>query len=644
MKRKLTLYFICLSLVLIYTGCTDSNSSQQVLNILWISTEDASPTAMGAYGDELANTPNIDELASRGITYTRAYVPAPICAPARSSIITGIQAATLGTQHLRSEIPLPGDIKTLPQYLQNAGYYTTNNRKTDYNFSFNEHEVWDESSGEAHWRHRPENTPFFSVFNFTITHEGNANKRSAETDSLLNQLSKRADPGQVSLPPYLPDTKEMRRIWARYYDLISIMDQKVGKLLKELKDDGLADDTIVMFWSDHGFGLPRYKRWPYKSGLHVPLIVHMPDKYQSLAHKEAGSQSERLINLIDLAPTVLNLADAEIPSSMQGVPFLGKNSTKEREYVVATRSRADDVYEVSRTVIDDQYLYVRNYMPHQPWIQDAIIFGEGKESYRELHRVREMRNLPRQAQKMFQPKPFEELYDLKSDPYETTNLADDESYANVIDTLRTQLDNWIQKTRDTGFLPESEMMIRSRGSTPYEMAQDNGQYRLQQIKQMAEVAGDANVDEQIYLDGLEAADSGVRYWAVMGLLTRADLDKFVSIDGIAGLRSTLSDPSPAVQIRAAETLCLLDRCKEQSLEVLKRNLLDHERPTVSLQAAISIRRIGKRAKPIVPELQQVRKKHSGDTGSRGYSSWSYPMFIGFAVDQALENCGTPWQK
>ncbi|MDX1638671.1 MAG: sulfatase-like hydrolase/transferase [Balneolaceae bacterium] len=608
---------------------------------MWISAEDIGP-ALGAYGDQFANTPNLDRLAEQGILYRNAYVPAPICAPARSSIITGIHATTLGTQHLRSEIPIPEEIQTLPEYLKNAGYFTTNNSKTDYNFDPTGR--WDENGGEAHWRNRPNDTPFFSVFNYGISHEGQANKSNPETDSLLANFEQRQDPQELTLPPYLPETPEMRRIWARYYDLITLLDNKVGDLLGQLEADGLMEDTIIVFWSDHGYGLPRYKRWPYRSGLHVPLIVRVPEKFRHLVEFDPGTETDRLVNLVDLAPTMLSLAGAEIPETMQGRAFLGDFKTEPRDHMVATRSRADDIYEVSRTVIDERYLYVRNYLPHQPWTQDAIIFGEGKASYRELLRVRREGELPEAAREMFEPKPTEELYDLQEDPWELNNLAGSEEHRDKLKQMRVRLEDWIMETRDTGFLAEAEMMIRSEGSTPYEMAQDPARYRLADIKAMAEKVGDPDVPERQFLGGLGAEDSGVRYWSVMGLLARADLGKEVSGQGVASLQSALRDDSPAVRIRAAEALCLLEECSDQALSVLSENLLDHDRPTVSLQAAISIRRIGDRAKPIVPALQQVQEKYTGDKGpGRGYSSWSYPMFIGFAVDQALENCGIPWR-
>ena len=268
MKRML---FLSMLLFLILTilnilGCRQD----QKPNILWITCEDISP-ALGCYGDEYARTPNLDQLAKEGVLYKNAFATAPICAPARSCLITGVYATSLGTQHLRSDVLKPEFIKTIPEYLREQGYYCTNNHKTDYNF--NPDGVWDENSREAHWRTRPKNSPFFSVFNYGISHEGHGNKiREKDTQD----LEIKHKPEDAALPPYFPDTPEMRRILAHYYDLISVLDDKVGDLLEQLEKDGLKENTIIFFFSDHGFGLPRYKRWLYNTGLHVPLIIHVP--------------------------------------------------------------------------------------------------------------------------------------------------------------------------------------------------------------------------------------------------------------------------------------------------------------------------------------------------------------------------------
>ena len=596
-------------------------------NILWITCEDISP-ALGCYGDKYANTPVLDLLAKEGVVYAHAYATAPICAPARSALISGMYATTLGTQHLRSSIPMPEDFRILPEYLRDEGYFCTNNSKTDYNFS--PEGRWDENGNEAHWRNRPEGQPFFSVFNYGITHEGQANSLDEED---LKTLSERHDPEKAQLPPYYPDTPEFRRIWARQYDLISVLDQQVGELLDQLKEDGLYEKTIIFFFSDHGFGLPRYKRWLYQTGLQVPLIIRMPEQYGHLATADPGGREDRLVSFVDMAPSVLSLAGIPVPGRMAGRAFLGDRPAAANEFVFGARSRADDIYEVSRCVLNEKYIYIRNFMPHQPYVVPAIIFGDSKASYRELWRLKREGKLNPEAMKFFKPKPYQELYDLEEDPYELENLAEDPQYLDVVQHMREVLYRWIVDYRDVGLLPEAEMMIRSIGSSPYQMGSLSGSYQVEKILRAANMCGKPGVTMDEIQPLLEDPDSGVRYWAVLSIQAigkegRPAMDE---------LRHALQDESPSVAIAAAELLCEYG-ATDEALPALGKYLADEENPTVVLQAAISIRKIGDKALPLIPVIEQVYPAYRGEIWNR-YKNWSYPMFIGFALDQTYLNCG-----
>jgi len=333
-------------------------------NILWITCEDTSPY-LRCYGAALAVTPNLDRLAGQSILYTNAYATAPVCAPSRSCLITGVYATSLGTQHLRSDVAIPRRIEPFPKLLRAAGYYCSNNFKEDYNFK--DVTIWDDSSPTAHWRHRRAGLPFFSVFNIMTTHQGQINGSDAEFFAKYTSRLKpeeRHDPRLIALPPYYPDTPMVRKIWARYYDLITCMDQQVGEILAQLEADGLADSTIVFFFADHGLGIPRFKRTLYDSGLRVPLMVRFPARYQRLAPLASGGRTDQLVSFVDFAPTVLKLAGVSIPSHMQGQPFLGDGPASspagaglkpglpakavEREYIFATHSRVDEAYETPR--------------------------------------------------------------------------------------------------------------------------------------------------------------------------------------------------------------------------------------------------------------------------------------------------------
>jgi arylsulfatase A-like enzyme len=423
-------------------------------NILWLSTEDMSPN-LGCYGDEQARTPHIDELAAEGIRYSNAFVPTPVCATCRSAIITGVYSASLGTHHMRSRVKIPAEIRCFPEYLRQAGYYCTNNEKQDYNFN-TPAGTWDESSHQATWQNRPsQETPFFAVFNYTGTHESATRGDEPKYSQMISKLDgKLHDPANLKLPPYYPDTPKVRQHWARYYNVISSLDLWVAERLAELDQAGVADDTIVFFWSDHGAGLPSHKRWLYDRGLHVPLIVYVPEKWRHLAPCKPGEVRDQLVSLIDLGPTVLNLAGLKIPAYMQGQPFLGPNVPAPRSYLFAARDRMDETYDMSRSVRDGRFKYIRNYMPQRPYAQSNG-YGDNSDIMREWRRLKAAGELnAAQAQFMSDSKPEVELYDTEADPHEVNNLAGDSQHAETLEKMSDELDAWMTEIRDLGVVPE----------------------------------------------------------------------------------------------------------------------------------------------------------------------------------------------
>ena len=324
-------------------------------NILWLTSEDHSPT-MGCYGDKVARTPNIDALAAKGMLFKKAWSVAPVCAPARTTIISGLYPSSTGGLHMRSMVSMPKGTQMYPEFLREAGYYCTNNSKTDYNLR-EPAKLWDASSGNASWKNRPKDQPFFAIFNSTKSHESQIRTRPH------TQITK---PEDIRVPAYHPDTPEVRQDWAQYYDKVSEADADAGKRLKELEEAGLADDTIVFYYADHGSGMPRSKRWPSNSGLHVPFVVYFPEKYKHLAPKEytAGGQSDRLISFVDLAPTLLSLVGIQPPEWMQGHAFAGPFQTEPQPFIFGLRGRMDERMDLVRSVTDGRYVYLRNYLPH----------------------------------------------------------------------------------------------------------------------------------------------------------------------------------------------------------------------------------------------------------------------------------------
>ncbi|WP_158860933.1 sulfatase-like hydrolase/transferase [Lunatibacter salilacus] len=619
-------YSFLLGGIFLWFSCATPYEELPPPNILWISHEDLSPI-YGCYGDDYARTPNIDQLATKSTRFNKAYSNAPICAPARSTLITGMYATSLGTQHLRSEIPVPEELKILSEVLRDAGYYTTNNVKTDYNFS---HEGrWDESSNTAHWRNRPNGKPFFSVFNFMITHEGPTNALRSSDTEMLEVFN---DPSEASLPPYLPDSPRMREIWAHMYDLLAVFDIGVGNLLAELEEDGLLENTIVFVFSDHGHGLPGHKRWLNNAGLQIPFILHIPDKYKHLAPNLQIGETDQLVAFVDFAPTVIKLVGGEVPQMMEGTDFLGKE-TVPKEYIFGYRDRADDCYEVSRSVSDGRYIYIRHFMPQLPYYQEAVIFNKGG-SYEEINRLHKLGQLTDAVLRMKQEKPVEELFDLQEDPFEQENLIDKPEHAQLVDQFREKVTFWMVKHRDTGIITEGEMMLGSmaEGISVYDYARSFSEEKFHELVTVADLVGKIeNPKELIPFFG--ASENAARFWAV------------VAVDAYQGdgspfwphLKKLLDDPSLPVAIKAAEVLVKKTN-DPVALQTLEKILHEPYEPLV-LQAAISVRQLGDKAMPLIPAIQQeIFPKYSGDIWDR-YKSWSYPMFIGMALDQTQINCG-----
>jgi arylsulfatase A-like enzyme len=513
-------------------------------NILWVTCEDMSPN-LGCYGDKNSASPSLDAFAKRSLRYRNVWSNAPVCAPARTTIISGMYPPSTGAEHMRSETKLAPGQKMFPQLLREAGYYTTNNKKEDYNL-IHTGKVWDESSGQAHWRNRKGNQPFFSVFNYEITHE-------SQIRNMNHKLIH--DPREVRVPAYHPDTPEVRRDWAQYYDNIKTMDGLIQKRLDELEADGLADSTIVMFYSDHGAGMPRSKRWPYNSGLQVPMMVHVPEQFRHLAPKDykEGGWTERMVSFVDLAPTVLSLAGKKKEEYHQGHAFLGAHIAPEQKYVFGFRGRMDERIDMVRSVRSDRYVYIRNYMPHR-------VYGQHVDYMFEMPTTRKWKELfdagkTNAAQSSFwKAKPAEEFYDLQTDPDEVNNLATRASGAqrSELNRMRAEQTSLAVRIRDVGFLPEHEIHERAKGDAPYTMGQDPQRFAVQRIMNAAELAtGPRKADPNMLKTYLSDEDSAVRYWCTLGILNQGKAAVAVTAEQ---LRKGLSDAAPNVRVNAAEAL------------------------------------------------------------------------------------------
>ncbi len=596
---KISIGIICLLLLtqLGWETPKELTSELDRPNILWITTEDISPN-LGCYGDTYAHTPNLDQLAKEGVLYTHAFASAPVCAVARSSIITGVYSSSLGSQHMRCQGKLPSSMKTYPDYLRQAGYYCTNNVKTDFNLNIDNKSVWDECSKTAHWRNRKDTEqPFFSIFNFTTTHESRVNREDRYLNAIQNvpeDLLK--EPGDVPIPPYYPNTKEVRELWTRYYNIITAMDIQVGEILQQLEEDGLAENTIVVYYSDHGAGVPRHKRWLFDSGLSVPLIVKVPEKYKDWLPHAIGEKTDELVSFLDMAPTALHLAGVEIPDHMQGRAFLGPELSDERTYVYAGRDRMDERYDMQRAVRDKRFKYIRYYESYKPYCQ----YMNTPEKGAIMQAIREAESkgtIPTEGQHIIAlQKPDEALYDVNNDPHELNNLAGNPAYAQKLEEMREAHATWSDETHDTGLIPET--IIRH-----WEEQWDMPIYDIMREKDMPithirETALGQRAYTQI-LNDLTHENDAVRYWAAIHIGNHPE----VGMSSHEQLREAIDDPVPTVRIAIARALEKLGDA-EPAINILKQEL-NNEDPWTRLIAAQVLDEMGDQAKPAVKALKGV---------------------------------------
>jgi len=445
---------------------------KQPPHIVWLTVEDMSPW-IGPYGDQTVPTPNLDRLAREGVVYDNAFATSPVCAPARSSLITGMFCTRIATMQMRNGNPsqaavaknpeayrdIPGYeglpptfVRCFPEHLRSAGYYCTNNSKKDYQFK-EPVTVWDESSNKAHWRNRAPHQPFFAVFNYGGTHESQAFPHAKRRPQAIA-------PEDVPLPPFYPDTPNVRDAVARTYDNIAEMDRWIGERFKELRDANLLENTVVMFFSDHGVGLPRGKRSCFDTGLRVPLIVRYPDG------RAAGHRDSRVVSFIDFGPSVLSLAGIEPDARLDGTPFLGRYSSERADYrrghAFANADRFDAVYDRSRSVSDGRYRYTRNFLTEIPYlIRNA--YREQLPMTADLYALQETGpRRPEQWQLAATSRPTEELYDSKADPWEVKNLVHAPEHQSRIAELRVHLDAWIADTGDLGFIIPETTLVKEK--------------------------------------------------------------------------------------------------------------------------------------------------------------------------------------
>jgi arylsulfatase A-like enzyme len=482
-------------------------------NIVWITSEDNSVHYMDLFFKNGVPTPNIEKLAESGLKFTHTFSNTPVCSAARSTLISGIYGPRFASHYHRTQkpIPLPQGLNMFPAYLREAGYYTTNNSKEDYNF-IKPDNVWDESSKEAHWRNRQLGQPFFHVFNISTTHESRLHFSREDMQNPTN-----TDTSSVFVQPNHPQTPLFRYTNAYYRDRMQQMDEEAGAVIKELEADSLLENTFVFYFADHGGVLPGSKGYLYETGLHVPLVVHIPPKYRSWVNFEMGSEIKGFVSFIDFAPTVLNLAGVSIPQEYDGKPFLGKNITMEdlnkRDVTYGYADRFDEKYDMVRSVRQGKYKYIRSY---QPYNMDGLMnnYRYRMLAYQEWQDMYKAGDLNEIQSQFFKDRPAELLFDVETDPFETTNLAKDPAYADVLATLHDTLHHWMVNLPDLSLYPEHYLITNA-----WENVRTFGQKNQQAIASYLSTADlillDFEVAKPNIVTALNSEDPWQRYWGLV---------------------------------------------------------------------------------------------------------------------------------
>jgi arylsulfatase A-like enzyme len=546
-------------------------------NIVWLISEDNSTHYLKMFDPHGAETPAIRQLAAGGLTFRNAFSNAPVCSVARTTLMTSCYAPRIGTQyHRRSiEVPMPPGVKMFPAYLREAGYFTTNRQKKDYNATETKG-TWDASSRNATWRDRAEGQPFFHMQSFATTHESSLHFNEDD----FKQLKTTTDPKSVFVPPYFPDTDLFRYTIARYHDKIQAMDQQIAAVVRQLEEDGLLQDTFIFYFGDHGGVLPRGKGYAYESGLHVPLVVHVPKNFANLSPWEIATEVEGFVEFIDFGATALQLAGIEPPKGVDGQAFLGKGvSASEvdmRREALGYADRFDEKVDFVRTLRRGDFEYVRNY---QPFNFDGL-----QNNYRyKMLAYREWRELFREGKldpiqsQFFLPRPVEQLFNVVDDPHEVRNLAEDPNYANVLKELRDSLRRQLQQLPDLSFFPESELAQEAFGN-PVPFGQQH-QSRIGQLIDIADLTLEpyAKVRSQLTV-ALRSADAMKRYW---GLIACSCFGKEAE-ELRPAIESCLAEDNLLVRVRAAECLALhfgvdpnkvILECLSQSRSGIETNLI-----------------------------------------------------------------------
>ena len=549
---RMHLFRLILSLVIICWFIELSYSAEPTKrpNFVFIVSEDNSIHYLRLYGNKLGITPNIERLADNGLTFNHAFSGAPVCSVARSTLATAMHAPRVGFQYHRKSAlaSLPPGVKPWSQVLRENGYYTTNNAKTDYNFNVNIKEAWDMSSNKATWRNRPNKAmPFFHMQSFADSHESRLHfpLKQMETPT-------KTSPDDVMLQPYFPDTPIMRYTKARYYDRIRVIDNQVGKIIIQLKEDGILEDTFVFYFGDHGGVMPRSKGYAYESGLHVPLVVRIPENFKKLIDHKRGTRTNGFVSFIDFGPTVLNLASISVHKELDGQAFFGKGVSAadlaNRDEVFGHADRFDEKFDMVRTYRKGKWKYIRNYQSYYAdGLQNNYRYRQlAYDNWRNLYRAERLNPVQRQ---FFERRSVEQLFNLEKDPHEVTNLAADPAQSKRLAEMRGLLKNKMKSINDLSFYPENRMV-----TTALNDGVAFGREHSKQISRLSDLADTAlrpfSEVKQALASSLQSKGALRRYWALKVCSNFGEKAKPLAIAAMP----LLNDENLMVRVRAAEFL------------------------------------------------------------------------------------------
>ena len=589
-------------LLLAFAG-TAALAKEAKPNVLFIVIDDMNDSISLLDPKSPIKTPNIERLAAEGLTFNHAFSAAPVCSVARTTLATAMHAPRVGFQYHRKSAlaTLPPGVKPWSQVLREHGYYATNNAKTDYNFKVNMKQAWDMSSNKATWRKRPNKAmPFFHMQSFADSHESRLHfpLKQMETPT-------KTSPDDVVLQPYFPDTPIMRYTKARYYDRMGIIDGHVGRIVSQLKEDGLLENTFVFYFGDHGGVMPRSKGYAYESGLHVPLVVRIPENFKHLVDHKRGARTDGFVSFIDFGPTVLNLAGIAPHKELDGRAFLGKGATAvdlaKRDEVFGHADRFDEKFDMVRTYRKGSWKYIRNYQAYYAdGLQNNYRYRQlAYDNWRDLYRADRLNPVQRQ---FFERRPVEQLFNLATDPHEVNNLAANPEHAERLKTMREAHYRWVRESRDIGLLPEPEIITREKvyGARYDILRQEGSTAVMKRLGETAALASSGPAALPKLLKAMSDPDAAVRYWGATGA---GNIAPKKNANALGAMRKALGDASASVRIAAGRALARMGEPAE-ALPTLKKALAGPHQ-WARLQAAIVLDEMEEQARPAIPELKKA---------------------------------------